>query len=210
MKGFFNYSFKNKLIHSIQNIEKDSLIEVVVVIKRISGEYLHIPFLYGMISFILTFIWLVFSPVFYDFNLPLVYGIWLLSFFIGYLVGQVFSPLQRIFIKKASMQKNVELKARAIFQKSGMHHTQSKIGTLIYVSLFERKVFIIADSGAETAIPLTEWESINANFQTIFQSPNIEDEFLKVLQGCQPIFSKYLPTVKNKINELPDFIEIDI
>lgn len=210
MKLFFNDQFKSKLIDSIENIENNSVIEIVVVIKRISGNYLHVPLLYGIAFFLFTIAWFIFSPFGYDFNHPLVYGIILLSFFLGFLICQTIKPLERLFIKNETMDKNVELKARAIFQKSGMHHTNKKIGTLIYASLFEKKVFLVSDRGSENAIPLEEWKNIQNSFQNVFKTSNLEDEFIKALRACQPIFSKYLPPIENDINELPDFIEVDI
>ncbi len=91
-----------------------------------------------------------------------------------------------------------------------MRFTNDKIGVLFYFSVFEQRAFIIADRGAQTAVPQEEWDEINKQFSTIFEKPNPADALLNNLQNLKTIFHTYIPPIENDINELPDNLDVDI
>jgi putative membrane protein len=204
----FTPDFQTALWDTIAQLERQSVIEVVVVIKPRSDAYRDTPLWCGLALAWLTFTVMMFIPfVFGDY---LLYVAPLLAFWIGFLLAVWIAPVQRLFIRRVRQQRSVEIMARAFFQKGGLRHTKTKIGTLIYCSILEKIVYVLPDRGAELAIPVTEWEQIRRGFQQIFQTKNPADALLTQLQACQPIFSQYLPPVPNDINELPDRLEVDL
>jgi len=206
----FNLEFRTKLWDTIADIEKNSLAEVVVIVKPRSGSYPDIPLWWGVATLFITFSFFIFAPVVFDFNNPFVYGIIILSFFVGYLLAYIMKPLQRLFLKKARTKKRVEIYCRATFQKAGIRHTMEKIGVLVYVSLFEREICIMPDRGAETMVPETEWKKLREGFERIFNTTNPADALLIELQQLKPVFNQYIPPIENDINELPDELDINL
>jgi putative membrane protein len=97
-----------------------------------------------------------------------------------------------------------------LFQKGGLHHTSTEIGTLIYFSLLEKIVYIVADRGAQRAIPEEEWQKMATNLQSIFKTKNPADSLLKELEKCKQTFSLYIPALENKLKELPNDLQIDL
>ncbi|OQY03471.1 MAG: hypothetical protein B6I20_04960 [Bacteroidetes bacterium 4572_117] len=204
----FKEDFKTKLYQTIDEIEDSSLVEVVAMIKSQSGRYIDVSFAAGAVFMFLVYTYFMFAPTIY--NVYLIYFLSIVSFFIGFSVVEFIAPIKRILTNKKRKQKQVELFARASFQKGGIRHTSEKVGVLIYVSLFEKKVFIIADRGAETALPDEEWKKIKTGFQNIFSTQNIANEFIGQLKNCKTIFSGYIPSTEDDVNELPDNLDVDL
>ncbi|MCF6241160.1 MAG: hypothetical protein L3J74_07435 [Bacteroidales bacterium] len=204
----FDEDFRTKLYDAIKKIEDNSLTEIVVIIKPSSGKYRDIPVWSGAIIAGLLYTFFMFSHI--EFDVYLIYAFTILSFFVVWSLVSATNFIQKLFVKKSRKQKNVEIRARAIFQKGGIRFTQERIGVLFYVSLLEKIVFILPDRGAEHSIPDEEWKNMRSDFQTIFKADDIAAELLQKLDNWQPVFAKYIPPVENDINELPDDLEVNL
>jgi len=204
----FDENFKQRLRTAVEDIEKNSLIEIVTIVRPRSESYRDVPLWWGVFFMFVTFTVMMFVPfVFGDYTF---YAAVLFSFFGGLIGSWLFIPMQRPFISKQRMEKNVEIMARAIFQKAGIRKTNAKIGTLIFVSVFEQKVCILPDDGAKMAVPQEDWDSLNLNLNSIFKAKNPADALIGQLKICKSIFSSYIPPIENDINELPDDLEVDL
>lgn len=202
----FDKDFKNKLGKTIADIEKSSNTEIVLVVKEVSGDYNDAYLIFGSLLSLICFSLLMFLPV--VFGDYLIYAGTIITFFIGMILAFFIKPLAKLFIKKDRMNRNVEIMARAHFQKGGIYHTLKKTGMLIYVSLFEQQVFIIADKGIESSIPLDEFKNIKNSFNKAFDKNNISEELLNKIASLKTIFSEYIPPIPDDINELADDMEI--
>lgn len=203
----FDQAFKNKLWKAIANIENSSLAEIVVIVKPRSDNYGESSLMFSSALAFLVFSFLMFSNLeFHHFD---IYLYVFLSFLSGMILTTVLEPLQRLLIRKKDRERMVEIMARASFQKGGIHHTSSETGILVYVSLFEKKVIVVPDRGAEMAIPPAEWKKIRNGFDQIFEQTNPADALIAQLNACQNMISRCIPPVENDINELPDDLEIN-
>ncbi len=204
----FNEDFKSKLYETIEDIENNSLVEIVSIIKSKSGNYRDVSLWIASAAMFLTDSWLMFSK--FEVDVYYIYLITIVSFVLFYLFAELIKPLKRLFVRKKRMKRNTEIYGRAIFQKGGIRFTNEKIGVLFYLSLFEKQVFIIPDRGALTAVPDEEWQKMNVGFQNIFKESNIPDAFINELKKSKTIFAKYILPIENDINELPDDLEVDL
>ncbi len=204
----FNENFKSNLYETIEDIENNSLVEVVSIIKAKSGNYRDVSLWIASAFMFLIDSWLMFSK--FEVGVYYIYLITIISFIIVYLLTELIKPWKRLFVSKKRMRRNTEIYGRAVFQKGGIRFTNERIGVLFYMSLFEKQVFILPDRGALTAVPDEEWQKINTDFQNIFTESNIADAFIRELKKCKEIFAKYILPVENDINELPDDLEVDL
>ena len=196
------------MVDSVREIESKSSAEIVAVVKIRSGNYNDIALWSGFAVMFIVYSFFMFSP--FDFDVYLIYILSLLSFFVGYAKVRIFNFITFFLTKKARMAHNAEVYARAIFQKGGIRHTTGKTGVLFYLSLFEKQVVILADRGAQNAIPAQEWEKINESFQKIFTNKNHRAAFVETLKNCSTVFAEYLPILPDDVNELPDDLDIEI
>jgi len=199
--------FQTRLWEAVNAIEKDSRVEVVVIIRPRSEHYRDIALIWGMVAAWLSFTYLMFAPE--PFEDWLIYDLPLFAFAVGYLSAKI-PCLTRLVVSQARMRRNVEILARALFQKGGIQHTQRKTGVLIYCSWLEKMVLIVPDRGAEMALPAEEWQTLRAGFQTIFASGKPHERLLEQLDQSRLLFKRYLPPLAHDMNELPDHMEIDL
>ncbi len=207
-KDLLNNDFRSRLFNTIQEIEKASHVEIVVVSAYKSLKYNHyfLWFAFFMMAAVYTFF--MFAPA--EFNVYLIYFFTVLSFPAFYFLAAFVPGIVRPFVSKKEMSRNVEIYARALFQKGGIHHTQDKIGVLFFISYFEKRVFILPDKGAEISVPAEIWENWEKDFDKIFKSANIAEAFLEKLSQTKEIFARYIPITPDDINELPDDLQIDL
>ncbi len=201
--------FKTTLYQTIEDIESNSQVEIVAIIKPESSKYRAISFASGAVLLFLTFSFLMYVP-WWEFEYFLIYFLAIISFFVGFGLVEFIPPIKRLFLSKKLINRNVEIYGRAIFQKAGIRHTKEKIGVLIFTSLFEKKTIILKDRGAKTSVPAEEWEQIDNNFKKIFNAPDFQKSLIENLKNCKDVFSKYIPSVEDDINELPDDLTIDL
>ncbi|WP_374089008.1 hypothetical protein [Methylomicrobium lacus] len=199
--------FQTRLWEAVNAIEQDSRVEVVVIMRPRSEHYRDIALIWGIVAAWLSLTYLMFSPeLFEDW---LIYEGPLCAFAAGYLIANI-PLLTRFSVSNTRMRRNVEIIARALFQKGGIQHTQAKTGVLIYCSLLEKLVLILPDRGAEMALPAEEWQTLRAGLQSVFSGGKPRERLLEQLHEARPLFKRYLPPVEHDMNELPDNMEIDI
>jgi putative membrane protein len=208
MKKFTDSDFQTQLSKLIEELEQATQIEVVVIIKQNSGNYEDVPLGLGAILSMLTFSY--FFLVDTGFEEYVVYFATLAAFAFGALLGMVLPFMQRLLAGKKRLLRSVEVMARALFQKGGLHHTSAKTGTLIYFSILEKKVYIVADRAAEMAIPEQEWQKIQIGLESMFKAKNSPEALLTELTKCKDIFHRYIPALENNINELPNDLKVDL
>ncbi len=204
----FNDDFKTKLYQAISDIENNSLVEIVTVIRQQSAKYSDIGLLTAAIASFILFSVMMFIPV--DIPAYWIYTSTVLFFLLVHFSVMSISGILLKLIPKKRLEKNVEILARAVFQKGGMRFTKEHIGVLFFISYFEKKAIIIADRGVEMAIPQEEWKDIQQQFSTIFDNDNVAENILKFLSTTKSTFNKYIPPIENDINELPDNLEVDL
>ncbi len=205
--NLFGEDFRTKLYETIEEIENNSLVEVVAIFRQQSNKYKDVGLLTSAIAAFLLYTILILIPI--DINPYLIYVVTILMFVITYFLVMSLHGLLSILVKEQRKANAVEILGRAVFQKGGVRFTEEHIGVLFFVSMFEKKVLILADRGAEQAVPPEEWDKIQLQFDNIFNG-DIEENFLKALSATKDVFAKYIPPVEDDINELPDNLKVDL
>ena len=152
---------------------------------------------------------MLFSPISFD---PYVISFaTLLSFLLGYLLVQVLQPLKRSLVPQKRKKRAVEVYARAIFQKGRIHYTREHTGLLVFVSVFERMVYLVPDVGLTTAIPEHLWHEIEKKFNDIFNGDDfVTEALMRELTELKILLNKYVPPVDDDINEIPDDLKVEL
>ena len=204
----FDNSFKQRLVSAISEVENASNAELVFLVKEVSGNYRDTHLIFASLLSLLSFSLFIFLPVL--FGDYLIYAGTILTFFVGLLLSFFIPSISKLFTKKDILNKNVEIMARAHFQKGKIYNTKSHTGVLIYCSLFEKQIYILADKGIKGLIPSNEFIKIEKDFNNVFVDNKITENILVQINQLKPIFAKYIPPVENDINELADDMEIII
>lgn len=95
-------------------------------------------------------------------NLWLFLGLFTLLFLGAQIIVRHTPPLKRFFIAKREIDEEVEEAAVTNFFKKGVHRTREETGVLLFVSLFERRVWVLADRGINRKVDPDQWKAIVA------------------------------------------------
>ncbi len=78
----------------------------------------------------------------------------------GMLLVRLVPALKRLFAGDALMTRRVSQRAAEAFLSEEVFHTRDRTGILIFLSLFERKVLVVGDSGIHAKAPPGAWADV--------------------------------------------------
>lgn len=192
---------------AVEAFEEKTDVELVVAIAPQSGYYPQASYLLAAFFAFLALTTYVFAPmVFYD---DLAYMAILLAALVGYILGGRFAALQRLLSPKFDMQEQVELRAYYSFAKYGLHHTQNETALLIYISDFERIVYLVADRGVEQALAQEELTKLQTALGQMWKKEKPVDALLAAIEEFALLCAEKLPASETNSDELGNIIRKD-
>jgi len=121
-------------------------------------------------------------------------------------LAAVFVPaFARMFLRGARRDLEVRQYARSLFLERGLFRTRGRIGILLLVSLFERRVELVADTGFDGRIGAAEWERIVARMTPRLVAGDRGAALLEGLAGLEDtLVHAGFQAGEGDGNELPD------
>ena len=116
--------------------------------------------------------------------------------------------LDRLIIPNRIKEARVYARALKHFVECGIYKTAERTGILIFVSILERKVFIIADSGIAEKVEQNTWNGICGIITDGLKSKNTAKSFCKAVEECGKILAEHFTKTKGNPNEYPDGLVI--
>lgn len=96
-----------------------------------------------------------------------------------------------------------------MFYEAGIANTNAEMGVLVYLSLLERRLELIADRGVLKAVPPLEWNHRLFELKEAGRNPDVQTLF-KALRNLGELLAKHLPATGENPNELPDMPRIEL
>jgi putative membrane protein len=203
----FDDSARDVLTSCVREIEETTDAEVVLVVRARSGSYRHADFLFGALLAFIGLIFLLFSPV--EFHPYWVLIDVVLLFMLGTLLSSRSNALRRLLTREKFRKAIVRTHAAAMFYEAGIANTDAETGVLIYLSLLERRLELIADRGVLKAVPALEW---NEELFELHEAGRKADA--KALQEALTklgiLLACHLPATGKNPNELPDLPRFEL
>jgi putative membrane protein len=117
------------------------------------------------------------------------------------------APFARLFVPRSRREGEVLQYAQALFVKSGVSATRRRNGVLLLVSLFERQVAVVADSGMRDRIDATGFEPVVAAMTGRLAGGPLQDALLDGLAKLQEtLTARGFRAAPERANELPDSV----
>ena len=192
---------KQKIEEAVFAVEKKTSSELVAVVTQKSGDYLYITMLItSVIALLVPFGLLFFAP---DMEAKSVYEIQLLSFMMVLLLLNMPRVLH-VLLPKTLLVKAAKLKAYETFKILGLQKTSNYQAVMIFVSLYEKYVEIIADSAVSAKIDNALWQSTVDAFLEKVKNDQFEEGYVEAIHKIGAILAEHFPIESNDKNELPD------
>ncbi|MFT3769134.1 MAG: hypothetical protein QM820_27150 [Minicystis sp.] len=200
-RAFFSPDAKARVRDAVAEVERQSAAEIVVALRRSSGHYRHADFIAGGLAALAALCVFLYHPEPFDFTfLPLE----LLGFFAAAATATAQLPgLRRALTARRVRDENVHDAARAFFVDRGLTRTAGRTGILVYLSVLERRVEVVADIGVDEAALGQPWIDAKTKLDRALAAGSIDD-MLAALRGLGPILGAALPRAEDDVNELPD------
>ena len=108
------------------------------------------------------------------------------------------------FVGPRRLTEAVSERALVAFYQQGLHRTREETGVLIFLSLLERKVWIVGDRGINAKIPPGYWKSLAERLAQGLKSGRGADAVCETVLACGEELARHFPRRPDDRNELPD------
>lgn len=115
-----------------------------------------------------------------------------------------FPVLKRPFVSHAVIAEEVEEAAIHSFYHRKVHETKDHTGILVYISLFEHKVRVLADTGIDAVVGKQAWQEVVDTITTGIHEKRQGKAILEAVRICGKLLSQHFPRKSDDRNELGD------
>jgi len=203
---FIGEQDRRKICTAIRDVEARTAGELVAVIAQASDSYQFIPTLWSALVALVVpaLLWLADAPV----TLLEVSTLQLAVFLILAIVGR-WPPLKYRLVPGGLKRARAARLAREQFFVQGVRNTDNRCGVLIFVSVAERYVEVLADSGIDAKVDQSVWRKAVDDFVARVKAGEVAAGFLAAIEQCGAVLIEHFPREGEEPNELPDrLIEI--
>lgn len=197
----FDEASRLALTDCVRQIENTTDAELVLIVRARSGSYRHADYLFGALLGFAGLLFLLFSP--FEFHQYWVAIDVAVLFAGGAFISSRSNILRRLLTTDKFRSEAVRRGAAAMFYEAGIANTNAELGLLIYLSILERRLELIADRGVLKGVNALEWNQLVFELHEAGRKPAPQplQEGLQKL-GC--LLAKHLPATGENPNEIPD------
>ena len=198
----FSQREKELIESAVKAAEKGNKGEIVPVVVAASGDYGRVSFRLGLLGFILAALvtsWMHWQYPFVDYFFLL--GILIAGGISGWLIGRLPSTV-RLLIGEKKMAEEVHDAAFAAFARNGLHHTGNETGILIFVSLLEHRVEILADRGIHEKVGEDFWKIEVQKLILGIREKRASETLSEVIRDMGGKLNEHFPASTQDRNEL--------
>jgi len=199
-----------QIISTVKKVEKKTSAEIVPMIVNASFHY-PLASVYAAVTLSLPVALVLthyIAPLFYysrD-NMWIFIALFSLLFLLlkGTIARNIF--LLRLFLNQHEVEAEVKEAAITAFYKNGLYKTAEKNGVLIYISLLEKRVWILADEDAHKKIEQEFWDSCVATIIDGIKKKQFVPVLCTVIETIGNKLSTLYPCKSDDIDELKNII----
>ncbi len=202
-RSFLEQDTRHKATETIRKIEAETAVEVVVAVRKAAARYWQGSLIFGGMCAAVVAAVMLFSPTVYHWLLIVVDT--LLTFAVAVGIAHAVPALKRGLTPPATKRALVDACAKRVFQELGIAGTKDATGLLVMVTLLEREVVVLPDSGVPVEMMSERYsEAVQAMQQGV--SHFDENAFLDGMLALAEPLAQVLPRQPDDENELSDEI----
>lgn len=139
-------------------------------------------------------------------NMWLFLGLFVVFYALLYPIAIRSDRLKYFFLNRKQVAKEVEKGALAAFYHERLHQTKDFNGILLYISVMERVVWILADTNINAKINQKEWDSIIADLTSGIKAGNPAESICEAVRRIGHILHCHFPYQKDDKDELHNLL----
>ena len=128
---------------------------------------------------------------------------------IGAALAGYVDPIKKLFLHKIYLDQATARRAQSAFLSEEVFNTRQRTGIMIFISFFEHKVMVIADTGISKVVAQQEWDMLVQNIiNNIRQGKLVEGIEGAVLRCGEILLEKGFVISPDDVNELSDDLRL--
>ncbi len=128
---------------------------------------------------------------------------------LGYLAAAAIRPFKLALAGAAKVEHRVRQRAAAAFLEHEVFKTRSRTGVLIFLSLLERRVVVLADAGINARVGQHEWDAIVAGIAAGIRDGRPGRALAEAIGRCGELLERdHLARAADDADELPDRLQM--
>ena len=139
-------------------------------------------------------------------NMWLFIGLFTILFTLGGWLFNRFPLLKHPFISRREINAEVEEAAITAFFRQGLYRTRDANGVLLFISIFEHRVWLLADKGIHAKVPDNEWKSLVDRITQGIFSGRAVGAICDAIEVIGELLQSHYPIRSDDTNELNNLI----
>jgi putative membrane protein len=124
---------------------------------------------------------------------------------IGFLLAAFVPPVKLWLAGDEMLELRTRQRAEMAFLEEEVFRTRERTGILLFLSLFEHRVVVLADSGIHTLVQPGQWEGIAAAIASGLRAGRAREALLEAIRSCGDLLERHgVARRADDVNELPD------
>jgi putative membrane protein len=199
--AFLTDQDQQKIADAITEAERRTSGELVAVVAPAADDYRYVPLLWpALVALLLPAMLLTIAPGMAVWTL---YFAQATAFFVLALILHLL-PVRMALVPDSLKRRRASQLAREQFFEQRLHLTRARTGVLIFVSVAEHYVEIIADEGINALVPPGTWDKAVADFVEQVRARRIAEGFLAVVDVIGARLAEHFPRAADDRDELPN------
>jgi putative membrane protein len=116
------------------------------------------------------------------------------------------APFARLFTDRTRRDVEAAHFAQSLFFRRGLDRTRGRVGILLVVSLFERKVVLLADQGFDGRIDTPDWSALTTRITLLLRHGGTSAALRGGLEAMEAMLLERGYCGSGTVNELPDAV----
>jgi putative membrane protein len=200
--AFLTDQDRQKVANAITEAERRTSGELVAVVAPAADDYRYVPLLWpALVALLLPAMLLTIAP---DMAVWTLYFAQATAFVVLALLLQLL-PVRMALVPESLKRRRASQLAREQFFEQRLHLTRARTGILIFVSVAEHYVEIIADEGINALVPPGTWDKAVADFVEQVRAGRIAEGFLAVVDVVGARLAEHFPRAADDLDELPNW-----
>jgi putative membrane protein len=200
-RHFYLDSTQKAVADAVERIESRTGAEVVVAVRPRSSVYRHTDYLVGFAFTMAGLCFFLFYPVTFDNDAFPIEA--LILFLAGVFISANVPDVRRLLTLPSVRHAAVTTAARAAMIELGITRTRERTGLLVYVSVFERTVEVVADVGLDELSKHDSFHAAVKSLNAAVHPPHV-DRFIAALESMGQALEACAPRRDDDVDELPN------
>jgi len=183
---------------AVHSAERATSGEIVPVVAERSDSYTEVRLgAAALVAFAAGALALVFAPDLWPWLVGLQLGVFAAG---AWLFGR--AALLRRLVPAEMAAQRVARAAVLAFHEAGLVETRDRTGILIYVSLLEHRVVVLADRGIDARVEPGAWDAVVARVIAGIVERRAEEGLAEGIRLCGELLAAKFPPRPDDVNEL--------